>query len=69
MAEVKKTIRVGDLVKVCYPESDITNNPARRLDGQEFIVKSKRPSQTKAEIRISISYLEQSRNEAWHISF
>lgn len=42
MRDVKKTIRVGDAVMVSYPRSDVTNNPARRLEGQEFIVKSKR---------------------------
>ena len=42
MTEIKKTIRIGDAVMVSYPLSDVTNNPARKLNGQEFIVKSKR---------------------------
>lgn len=37
-----KKIRVGDLVMVTYPASEKTNNPAHRLDGQQFVVKSRR---------------------------
>lgn len=37
-----KKIRVGDLVMVAYPASEKTNNPAHRLDGQQFVVKSRR---------------------------
>ena len=36
-----RQINEGDLVKVCYPMTDKTNNPARILDGEEFVVKSK----------------------------
>ena len=43
-----KKIRVGDLVMVAYPASEKTNNPAHRLDGEEFVVKTKRkPNITK----------------------
>lgn len=43
-----KKIRVGDLVMVAYPASEKTNNPAHRLDGQQFVVKSRRrPNVTK----------------------
>lgn len=37
-----KKIRVGDLVMVAYPASEKTNNPAHQLDGQQFVVKSRR---------------------------
>ena len=41
-------IREGDLVMVAYPASEKTNNPAHRLDGQQFVVKSRRrPNITK----------------------
>ena len=43
-----KNIRVGDLVMVAYPVSEKTNNPAHELDGQQFVVKTKRkPNVTK----------------------
>ena len=43
-----KKIHVGDLVMVAYPASEKTNNPAHRLDGQQFVVKSRRrPNVTK----------------------
>ena len=34
-------IREGDLVMVSYSISEKTNNPAHRLDGQQFVVKTK----------------------------
>ena len=37
-----KKIRAGDLVMVAYPASEKTNNPAHRLDGEQFVVKTKR---------------------------
>lgn len=37
-----KRIDPGDLVMVAYPASEKTNNPAHRLDGQQFVVKSRR---------------------------
>lgn len=37
-----KKIRAGDLVMVAYPASEKTNNPAHRLDGRQFVVKSRR---------------------------
>ena len=36
-----KKIRAGDLVMVAYPASEKTNNPAHRLNGQQFVVKSR----------------------------
>lgn len=35
-------IRVGDLVMVAFPIGEKTNNPAHALDGEQFVVKSKR---------------------------
>ena len=35
-------IRIGDLVMVTYPTGEQTSNPAHSLDGQQFVVKSKR---------------------------
>lgn len=37
-----KYINVDDLVMVAYPISEKTNNPAHKLDGQQFVVKLKR---------------------------
>ena len=37
-----KSIQEGDLVMVAYPISEKTNNPAHRLDGEQFVVKTKR---------------------------
>ena len=34
-------INVSDLVMVAYPTGEQTNNPAHRLDGQQFVVKTK----------------------------
>ena len=43
-----RRIDPGDLVMVAYPMSEKTNNPAHRLDGQQFVVKSRRrPNVTK----------------------
>lgn len=41
MTESNK-IKVDDLVMVCFPIGEKTNNPAHRLDGEQFMVKSKR---------------------------
>ena len=35
-------IRIGDLVMVAYPTAEQTNNPAHKLDGEQFVVKTKR---------------------------
>lgn len=35
-------INVSDLVMVAYPIGEKTNNPAHRLDGEQFVVKTKR---------------------------
>lgn len=41
-------IQEGDLVMVSYPMSEKTNNPAHALDGEQFVVKTKRkPNVTK----------------------
>lgn len=42
-----KNIKVGDLVMVAYPVSEKTNNPAHELDGQQFVVKTKRKPKCK----------------------
>lgn len=39
-AAVSSKIKVGDLVMVAFPVSEQTNNPARKLDGRKFTVKS-----------------------------
>ena len=36
------TIKVNDIVLVRYPLGEQTNNPAHRLDGEQFVVKTKR---------------------------
>ena len=41
-----KNITVGDLVMVAYPISEKTNNPAHALDGQQFVVKTRRKTKT-----------------------
>lgn len=35
-------IEEGDLVMVVYPQTEKTNNPAHALDGEQFVVKTKR---------------------------
>lgn len=35
-------IREGDLILVSFPINDKTNNPARKYDGEQFVVKRKR---------------------------
>lgn len=35
-------INVSDLVMFAFPTGEQTNNPAHRLDGQQFVVKTKR---------------------------
>lgn len=42
-----KSIQEGDLVMVAYPMSEKTNNPAHELDGQQFVVKTKRKPMAK----------------------
>lgn len=37
-----RRIDPGDLVMVAFPVSEKTNNPAHQLDGQQFVVKSRR---------------------------
>ena len=37
----------GDLVMIAFPISEKTNNPAHRLDGEQFVVKTKRKPKAK----------------------
>lgn len=39
---MESTIRKDDLVIVRYPLGEKTNNPAHKLDGEQFVVKTKR---------------------------
>lgn len=39
-------IRVDDLVMVAFPVGEKTSNPAHQLDGQQFVVKTKRKTKT-----------------------
>lgn len=39
MATIGK-IKLGDTVMVSYSTGEQTNNPARKLNGQEFVVKA-----------------------------
>ena len=36
-----RKINEGDLVQVCYPVSEKTNNPAHALNGEQFVVKAR----------------------------
>ena len=51
-------INVGDLVMVAYIPGEQTNNPARKLDGQTFIVKSKHQVVGHKNTRVSKHYFE-----------
>ena len=42
MTSVRKRIKPGDLVMVCYPLNDSTNNPAKKFDGEQMVVKRKK---------------------------
>lgn len=42
LVSAARRIDPGDLVMVSFPMSDKTNNPAHKLNGQEFVVKSRR---------------------------
>lgn len=35
-------VSIDDLVMVAYPMGEKANNPAHKLDGEQFVVKSKR---------------------------
>lgn len=39
-------ISVSDLVMVTFPVGEKTNNPAHKLDGQQFVVKTRRKTKT-----------------------
>lgn len=40
--KISDKIMVNDIVMVTYPIGEKTNNPAHKLDGQQFVVKTKR---------------------------
>lgn len=40
------SIQEGDLIMVCYPLSEKSNNPAHKFDGEQFVVKTKRRANT-----------------------
>lgn len=40
--KISDKIMVNDIVMVTYPVGEKTNNPAHKLDGQQFVVKTKR---------------------------
>ena len=46
LTAVSNKIREGDLVMVAYPVGEKTNNPAHALDGQQFVVKTRRKTKT-----------------------
>ena len=54
----KTEIKPGDLVLVSYPPSEKTNNPAHKLDGQQFVVKKKCVIKSRKNQRISRVYYE-----------
>ena len=33
-------LKEGDLVRVCYPMGEKTNNPAHKYDGEQMVIKS-----------------------------
>lgn len=41
-ANKKTKIRPGTLVMVCYPIGEKTNNPARKYDGEQMVIKEVR---------------------------
>lgn len=57
-AAVSHKIKVGDLVLVSYPIGEQTNNPARILNGLQFIVKSKHQVDAQKNTRVSKHYFE-----------
>ena len=46
LSTASNKIREGDLVMVAYPVGEKTNNPAHVLDGQQFVVKTRRKTKT-----------------------
>jgi len=45
-------IKSGDLVMIAYPVHEQTNNPAKKLDGQQFVVKRKKTICTRPANRV-----------------
>ena len=58
LSAARSPIKIGDTVMVCYPMNEQTNNPARKLDGQEFTVKSKHQIVGHKNTRVSKHYFE-----------
>ena len=42
MANTRQIINPGDLVMVSFPAGDKTNNPVKKFNGEQFVVKNKR---------------------------
>lgn len=48
LAAAAHKVREGDIVMVAFPIGERTNNPAHKLDGQQFVVKKRyRPNVNK----------------------
>lgn len=58
LAARSNKINVGDSVMVSYTPGEQTNDPARKLDGQTFIVKSKHQVVGHKNTRVSKHYFE-----------
>ena len=52
MSHDRKSIKPGDLVLVSYPMNEQTNNPARKLDGEQFVVKKRKVICTRPANRV-----------------
>lgn len=59
-----KSIKEGDSVMVAYPLGEQTFNPAHKLDGAEFVVKTKRKPNSKKGGDTYLYELEGARSEA-----
>ena len=58
LAAARGPIKIGDTVMVCYPMADQTSNPARKFDGQEFVVKSIHRVAESKNSKVTRSYYE-----------
>ena len=58
LAAAKGPIRIGDIVRVSYPMNEQTNNPARKLNGQEFTVRSIHRVAESKNSKVTRSYYE-----------
>jgi len=52
LINARDKIREGDLVLVCYPMNEQVNNPAKKLDGQQFVVKRRQVICTRPANRV-----------------